>query len=135
MADHGAIIRRYFRNLILISDYIEEFFAESRLFHILNHPTINPLVELAKRVLNRMGCVAKNNIPNKILSDFELLGAWYPENPFIPFHGRNNNPVKLPSMFGSAINIRRFLGQTCNLSGSRTASLLPGLGTGNSLYP
>lgn len=67
---------------VIISDFIEKYFRESRLFHIMNHPNIFTLGAITERLLNVIG---EKHIPvhPSLFTDFDLIEAWHPENAYI----------------------------------------------------
>jgi hypothetical protein len=67
---------------IIITDYIESNYRTTRLFHIMNHPNLLVMAQVAMRLLDKVNEKFKQ-VPVELLTDTDLISAWHPENPYI----------------------------------------------------
>lgn len=68
---------------VAISDHIERVFASRRLFFIMNHPTASVLIELAMRIIRRMGILLEFEPKAWMVADVEMSYVFHQENPFM----------------------------------------------------
>lgn len=97
---------------ITISDYIERFFTSQRLFFIMNHPTASLLVELAMRILNRMGIPVRFKPKAWMLADCEMSYVFHQENPFMRLKHKFEFPETLISRGSRLVPANNILGFT-----------------------
>jgi hypothetical protein len=97
---------------IVISDYIEKNFKTSRLFYVMNHPSVHLLIELAVRILDHIGIKPIRRAFGWMLADFELSYTLYPENPFIRDHWKLEFPPTPYARGGKMVPASNTLGVT-----------------------
>lgn len=74
--------RREISTTVVISDFIEENFSKIRLFHIMNHPAVALILEMACRILKQIGL--KYPRPQaSMFNDLDMTSAHYAENKYI----------------------------------------------------